>query len=509
MNGILSSLMAGVGFVYFSLQGLWKFFVGVILPVAGILLAVVVVLLVIALLRTLLQGKKTADYVPNPDPAREKEYAEKLSKMVQVETISTRGVSEPEKFRKFHDVMRQQFPRVFEACQVVDLDGNLLLRWQGKSSENPIMLMSHMDVVPAGTGWTHDPFGGEISDGVVWGRGTADTKASVMGFYQAAEELLAEGYVPPVDVYLCSSCTEEVGGDGAPKIVQWLQDHGVKLAMLSDEGGGIIAEPIGGIPGNFAMVGVYEKGTGDLKFTARSTGGHASAPKKDTPLVRLGKFMACVDKKTPMTVKFSPEVDAMFARLAPYGSFPLRLVLGNLWLFKPVLKKALPLISPQAAAMLQTTVAFTMAKGSDGYNVIPQEAYVTANLRFIPHQNVEESVAVLRKLAARYDIETEVQVANDASPRLDLNGRAFRLTEKAIERTFPGMPASPYIVTGATDSRFYDFEEVCSACVRFAPVVFGPKQMKGMHGIDECVDTNCLPGAVDFYKNLILLQEEQ
>ena len=100
-------------------------------------------------------------------------------------------------------------------------------------------------------------------------------------------------------------------------------------------------------------------------------------------------------------------------------------------------------------------------------------------------------------------------MANDASPRLDLNGRAFRLTEKAIERTFPGMPASPYIVTGATDSRFYDFEEVCSACVRFAPVVFGPKQMKGMHGIDECVDTNCLPGAVDFYKNLILLQEEQ
>ena len=206
-----------------------------------------------------------------------------------------------------------------------------------------------------------------------------------------------------------------------------------------------------------------------------------------------------------MKVKFSPEVDAMFSRLALYAGFPLRLVLGNLWLFKPLLKKVLPMISPQGAAMLQTTVAFTMQKGSDGYNVIPQEAYATANLRFIPHQKAEESVEVLRKLAAKYDIETEVLVADDPSPRLDLSGRAFKLTEEAIARAFPGLPASPYVVTGATDCRFY--EEVCDNCVRFAPVVFGPEQMKGMHGIDENIETNCLPGAVEYYKTVIRLQE--
>jgi len=267
-----------------------------------------------------------------------------------------------------------------------------------------------------------------------------------------------------------------------------------------------IYESIGGVPGNFAMVGVYEKGTGDLKFTARSSGGHASAPRKNTPLARLARFITRVEKANPMTVKFSPEVESMFSRLAPYASFPLRLVLGNLWLFKPILKKALPAISPQAAAMLQTTVAFTMAKGSDGYNIIPQEAYVTANLRFIPHQKVAESVEVLTKLAAKYDIETEVLMADDPSPSLDLTGRAFRLTEAAIARSFPGLPASPYVVTGATDCRFYN--DVCDNCVRFAPVIFGPQQMKGMHGIDECIETSCLPGAVDYYKNLIRLQEE-
>ena len=477
-----------------------------VLYILGGILGLLVLLLLVAVLRTLLQGRKYSSYAPSPSMEKEQLCAKKLSAMVQCETVSERNVSDPDKFRKFHQVMRQLFPSVFEACQVIDLDGNLLLHWKGKRSDAPIMLMSHMDVVPAGSGWSHDPFGGEISDGKVWGRGTADTKASVMAFYQAVEDLLAEGYVPPVDVYLCSSCTEEVGGDGAPKIVRWLKEHHVRLSMLCDEGGAIITEPIGGIPGNFAMVGMFEKGTGDVKFTARSKGGHASAPGKNTPIARLAKFIARVEKKTPMKVKFSKEVEAMFARLAPYASFPLHLVLGNLWLFKPLLKKVLPLVSPQAAAMLQTTVAFTMQKGSDGYNVIPQEAYVTANLRFIPHQDAEQSIEVLRQLAKKYGLETEVLTAGDPSDRLDLHGRAFRLTEAAIEKAFPGLPASPYIVTGATDCRFY--QDVCDSCVRFAPVIYGPAQMKGMHGIDESIEISCLPGAVEYYKTLIRLQEE-
>ena len=89
-----------------------------------------------------------------------------------------------------------------------------------------------------------------------------------------AEELIAEGYVPAQDVYLCSGCTEEVGGDGAPKIVEWLRAHGVRLAMLCDEGGGIYTDPMMGIKGNFAMIGVAEKGRANVRFTAKGKGGH-------------------------------------------------------------------------------------------------------------------------------------------------------------------------------------------------------------------------------------------
>ena len=91
----------------------------------------------------------------------------------------------------------------------------------------------------------------------------------------------------------------------------------------------------------------------------------------------------------PFRRRMLPEVQSMFETLAPYASFPLKLVFGNMWLFKPVLLKVMPMISVQGGAMLKTTIAFTMQKGSDAYNVMPQEATLGANMRFIPHQGME------------------------------------------------------------------------------------------------------------------------
>lgn len=326
-----------------------------------------------------------------------------------------------------------------------------------------------------------------------------------MAFFQAVEELLSEGYTPKCDVYLASSCTEEWAGDGAPKIVKELQRRGVELFLVCDEGGGIISEPIGGVKGNFAMVGVFEKGKGDVKFTARSSGGHASAPAKNTPIARLAAFVNDVETHNYFRREFPPEVAAMFKSLAPYAAFPLKLVMGNLWLFAPVLKPVLGRISAQAGAMLQTTIAFTMQSGSDACNVLPQEATVSANMRFIPHQGEKESLEIIRKIAEKHGLETEVIHSNDYTPAVDINGAAFRQVEAVINETFPGLPVSPYVMTGATDAQFY--QPVCKSCIRFAPVIYGPEQMKGMHGLNENIEYNCLPGAVSFYKNLIRAQE--
>lgn len=459
-----------------------------------------------AVLHAALTPRKKSEYVPVPD-GRAMGYAQKLSAMVKCDTTSHANVAEPEKFLAFHRELERLFPLVHQHLEKTVIDGNLLFRWQGRTSDEPIVLMSHQDVVPAEGEWKHPPFSGAIADGKVWGRGAFDTKASLMAFFQGTEELLEEGYTPECDVYLASSCTEEWAGDGAPKLVAELQRRGVRPFLVIDEGGGVITDPMVGIKGNFAMVGVFEKGKADVRFTARSSGGHASAPGKHTPIARLAAFVNEVETRPPFRRKFLPEVKAMFRRLAPYAPFHLRLVMGNLWLFGPVMKRVMPAISAQAAAMLQTTAAFTMQSGSDACNVLPQEASVSANLRFIPHQGEAESLEILRELAAKYGLEMEILHSSDYTPPVDIKGDAFRQVERVIGDTFPGLPVCPYVMTGATDASFY--QAICDSCVRFAPVVAGPEQMAGMHGLNETMGVDCLPGAVDFYKNLIRAQERR
>ena len=472
------------------------------------LVLALVLCLAVAVIRTLLLPKKSTNYKLSDDEKRIDEYAEKLSKMVQVETVSSRNDPQVEKFLNFHKLLEELFPNVFSVCEKIEIDGNLMLKWKGKTDKEPILLMSHMDVVEANGEWKYPPFSGEIAEGKVWGRGSADTKCSLMAFLQAAEEMIVDGYSPECDVYLTSSCTEEIGGSGGPKMCAWLKEHGIKLFMLCDEGGSIVKDPVVGVKGHFAAVGIFEKGYGDVKFIARSNGGHSSAPKKNTPIARLAKFIASVEKKTPFKVEFSPAVNAMFGRIAPYvNSFGLKMVMANLWLFRPLLKKVMPAISAQAAAMLQTTIAFTMASGSDGYNVIPQEASVCANMRFIPHQGADESIGVISELAKKFGIETEVIYKGKPSNSLDLNSEAFAITQRTIEKCLPGVGVLPYVVTGATDARFYD--DVCDCCVRFSPVNYGPEQMAGMHGLNENIETGCLPAAVDYYKEIIRAQEER
>lgn len=435
------------------------------------LIGLVVLLLLIALVKTLCTPKKTDTWQPKRDEKREDEYARTLSKMVQYDTVSRKGVEQREKFLGYHKLLEELFPLVHANLEKTEINGNLLYYWKGKSSERPALFLGHQDVVPAEGEWEHEYFGGEIEDGKVWGRGACDTKCSVMAFFQAVEELLKEGIVPEQDVYLASSCTEEIAGDGGPTIVKELVRRGVKLYMVCDEGGAIVQEPIGGVNGHFAMIGVLEKGIGTVKLTAKSNGGHSSYPPKNSPIARLAAFVREMETKSPLKSAFEPEVKAMLQTLAPYGPFYYRYLIGNMWLFSPLVKAVLPSTSPMAAALLRTTCAFTMQTGSEAFNVLPQAATLTVNLRFIPHQAMKESVEAITKVAKKYDLEVELLHGNDFCKRVNMNGAPYKLVEETIHEVFPELTVCPYVMTGATDARFFD--PVCDDSIRFSPVVFG------------------------------------
>ena len=444
---------------------------------------------------------KTAKVHLDESP-RAKKYGEMLARMVRKETISARGQTDRTKYYEFHDLLQELFPNVHKTCEKQVFDGSLLFKWTGRGEREPILLMSHHDVVEANGKWQHEPFSGDIDEtGRIWGRGTVDTKASLFCIFSAVEELIAEGYVPGCDVYIASSCTEEWSGDGAPATAEYLKENKVHIRMLLDEGGMIVDAPIGGVHGVYGMVGVVEKGYGDVKFTARGKGGHASAPGKNTPLVRLGKFMTDIEKKNPFAVQLTPTVAEMFRRMAPNMDFGMKLIFSNLWLTAPLVKKLVPAVSSAAGAMLRTTMAFTMAKGADGANVLPQEASVVANMRFIHHQPNAESIACVQKIAEKYDLETEVIYQDAPCPIVDYTSSAFKLVEETAHKIYPGIGICPYVMTGGTDAKYYS--EVSENCIRFAPLYIDPQQYSSIHGLDENIFCGALPMGVDFYKEII------
>ena len=438
--------------------------------------------------------------VPALDP-RTGKYAASLAAMIRKETVSSYEEGQTAKFKEFRVLLKRLFHHIFTVCEMTEFDNGFVLRWPGQdAAKAPVLFMNHHDVVEVADGWSHGPFSGDTADEKLWGRGTSDDKGGLWEMLQAADEMAAEGFVPERDIWFSSSCTEETDGRGAKEIAAWFQEQNIHFEMGFDEGGMILHEPISGVHATFAMVGVGEKGCADLKFTARSKGGHASTPGKNTPLVRLGRFMAAVEDSHIFRTELSPAICEMFRRFAPYMG-KAGIVMKQPEKFALLLKMIVPSLSATAAALLRTTVAFTMAQGSEGTNVLPQSAWVNGNMRYSHHQGQEGSFKAIEKLAKKYDIEMEIVDPGTPSRITDYNGTAFKLIERAVQAIFPDVKVSPYLMTGASDARFFD--EVCDQFIRFLPFRIDELQMNSIHGIDENVDLDTLAPAVDWYRYMI------
>ncbi|MBQ4547514.1 MAG: M20/M25/M40 family metallo-hydrolase [Oscillospiraceae bacterium] len=468
------------------------------------ILVLIAVLIGIAAIRTLMiKAPATGKCETVITPEETETAAKKLGDMVRVPTVSKNEDEDLSEFYKFHEVLEKSFPNVHKTFEKTVLNGTLLYRWKGSDpNRRPILFMGHQDVVPANDhGWKCPAYSGEVIDGAIYGRGSMDCKSTMYVELQAMEELIAEGFVPPCDIWLEYAINEETGGDGAASAVRYLKEKGIEFAIVIDEGGAIVDRPIAGMDREYAVIGVTEKGYMDLKISAKGKGGHSSTPPRNTPAARLFAFANEIEKKRPFKKHLIPEVYEMFGSMASSFSFGMRMLLGNIWLFKPLLIALMPVVSPFGEAILSTTCCFTMMKGSDACNVIPKEPYLVANLRTSVHQNCEESLAVLKKYADKYDLEIEIIQARDASPVSNIHSKEYAYLTDCIKKQFPDVGVAPYVIMGGTDCRH--FHALTENALRFCPVRMSNEQNAACHAVNENVTLSALAEGVRFFKEFV------
>lgn len=453
-----------------------------------------------------MSAAKLKPYIP-ADADKAAEYAAKFQKMIACQTVSVKGSHDDTEFAKFREVVAAEFPLVHKNCErMLFGDGCLVYKLKGKDESRNIMLMSHHDVVAATEkeNWDYPPFEGRIVDGKIYGRGVADTKGSLFGELEALEQLLAQGYTPPCNVWIGSSCNEETGGNGIPAVRDWFREQGIKLELVLDEGGAVVEPPIGGLSCPMcAMVAIHEKGVHDVVFTAETASSHSSLTSgtKATPTERMAAFITEVCKKPPFIRRINDQTRRMLSAMAPYAGFPLNLVFGNLGLFGPLLCKILPKLSGQAGGLIGTTCMFNDVMSSEKGLVCT--AKVT--LRSVDDRDLAADVESLKKLAAKYGIATELGKRQEFHAPADPTLPPFALVERCIGEFFPDAPVVPYILPAGTDAR--TLTDVCPCVVRFAPIRMNKAQLGSIHSRNENIDVSALGSCVAFYRRLLELYQ--
>jgi carboxypeptidase PM20D1 len=475
------------------------------------LLAALGVLAAVVLVRTVTYQPPVADALAEVAPASAITFdlpraAEHLSQAVQIRTIRHQDPSEdqPAEWDRLHAWLQATYPAAHAAMsRELVADQGLVYTWKGvDSSLSPIVLMAHQDVVPVTPGtekdWKHPPFAGVIAEGAVWGRGSIDDKGSLIGLFEAVEALVLKGFRPRRTVMLVSGHDEEAGGTGAQGAAELLKSRGLTAELVLDEGLMVVTDnPITGAP--LAIIGVAEKGYGTLTVTAQSPGGHSSMPPRETAVTTLARAVLAISDHAPPLEFQGPGAD--FVRsAASHAPFPVRMAAANSWLFEPVLVSQVG-ATPSGAALLHTTLAPTMLKGSPKENVLPQDATAWINYRFAPGDDSAELMA--RARAAVGDLPVTLaweKPPREASPVSSTTSESWKVLA-AVAGEVSGAPVVPGLVVVGTDSRY--LQPVARDIYRFQPISLSLADITTIHGTNEHLTFENLERMVQFYARLI------
>jgi carboxypeptidase PM20D1 len=434
--------------------------------------------------------------------------ARRLSAAIQIPTVRHQEPAEDvdAEWTRLHAFLVSAYPAAHAAMTREETAARTLIwTWKGRDPAlAPIILMAHQDVVPVTPGtegdWKYPPFGGQIAEGAIWGRGAVDDKGSLIGLMEAIDALAKQGFQPARTIIIVSGGDEERGGTGAQAAAVLLKARGVKAEFVLDEGLVVLADnPITG--GRLAIIGTAEKGYATLKVTAKAPGGHSSSPPKDLGgAVTLAKAVVAIADK-PFPLAFTGPGADMVRAAAPGGPFAVRMAAANEWLFGPLLVDQIA-ATPAGASLLHTTIAPTMLKGSPKENVLPQDASAWINYRIAPGDTSADVMARAKSAVGSLPVDVSwVGTPNEPSPVSSTRSWGWK-TLAATAGAVSGAPVAPGLVTAATDSRF--LTPVAKDVYRFQPVEFALKDVEMIHGTNERLTLSNLEKMVQFYARLIV-----
>lgn len=427
-----------------------------------------------------------------------------LAEMIRCKTVSDRNHEREDigEFLKFKNLLPTLFPNVYRECEYTEVgERAILLRWSGRLHDAPTVLMAHYDVVSADEKkWQKPPFDGVLENGVLWGRGTLDTKGTLNGILQAAEALIKDGFIPQNDIYFAFGGDEEINGHGASDIVDLFEKWGITPSLVCDEGGAVVENMFPGVTRPCALIGIAEKGMLNVEYSVNGGGGHSSSPSAVTPIGRLSRACVTLEKK-PFKFRITPAAKQMFDILGRHSTFLYKLIFANLWAFSPLLNIITKKSGGELNAIVRTTVAFTQMEGSRGLNVIPPYARMTSNLRLLPGETKESALNRIRALVK--DERVTVREIDGMNPSVisDTECEGYKRLSKAVAESWQGAVVSPYLMFACSDSR--NWGRISDRVFRFSAMEMSAEERATIHGNDERIPVGTVAKSVEFYIRLI------
>ncbi len=353
--------------------------------------------------------------------------------------------------------------------------GNVVGRWPGTGEARPLLLMGHTDVVPAEPSqWQRDPFGGELVDGYLWGRGALDMKCTVAAHLTILRLLARAGRPLKRDIVQMATADEETGGR---KGARWLADTHpdlIRAEYALNEGGGD-ALPVG--DKMFYSVQTAEKGAAQFRMTARGGPGHGSVPREDNAVTRLALAVGRLGS-TPLPLHVTPTMEGMFEALSaaiPQVKPLVPAILNDATSREAVAR--LPLeegYKRMIHAMLRNTATPTILNAGSKVNVIPSAAEALIDGRTLPGFDAEAYLAEVRPIVGD---DVEIEVINDLPPiEADLDSPLYRTIVEVMGERLPGAYPLPMLLTGLTDAK---------SVVRLGTRVYGFSPLRHEPGVSN------------------------